>query len=204
MSKKVGTEVRLTRASWKDAAHPPCDSPSTSRRFALGASNACLVVKTQRAPSRLSRDTRVYGHTTTAMHKPSTPPPSSHPPFPSPFSSPPPRPLYNSLVYTSSRFRQRKKFPSPPAALPLSTTLFEASRSELFPLRTSTILPCREEPSPRISPPSSLLPSPSLQLPTSHPSSQLRVQKFCPSAFPLCPGGRKFHLGRRKDNPASP
>ena len=41
-------------------------------------------VKTQRAPSRHSRDARVYGHTTTAMHKlstppsPPTPPPSSH------------------------------------------------------------------------------------------------------------------------------
>ena len=37
------------------------------------------LVKTRRAPSRHSRDARVYGHTTTAMHKPSTPPPP--PPF---------------------------------------------------------------------------------------------------------------------------
>ena len=33
------------------------------------------LVKTRRAPSRHSRDTRVYGHATTAMHKLSTPPP---------------------------------------------------------------------------------------------------------------------------------
>ena len=34
------------------------------------------LVKTRRAPSRHSRDARVYGHTTTAMHKLSTPSPS--------------------------------------------------------------------------------------------------------------------------------
>ena len=33
------------------------------------------LVKTRRAPSRHSRDARGYGHTTTAMHKLSTPPP---------------------------------------------------------------------------------------------------------------------------------
>jgi len=27
----------------KDAAHPLCDSPNTSRRVAIGAGNACLV-----------------------------------------------------------------------------------------------------------------------------------------------------------------
>ena len=32
------------------------------------------LVKTRRAPSRYSRDARVYGHTTTAMHNLSTPP----------------------------------------------------------------------------------------------------------------------------------
>ena len=41
------------------------------------ASNVCLwLVKTRRAPSRHGRDARVYGHTTTAMRKLSTPPPS--------------------------------------------------------------------------------------------------------------------------------
>ena len=38
-------------------------------------------VKTRRAPSRHSRDARVHGHTTTAMHKLST---SPRPPPPSP------------------------------------------------------------------------------------------------------------------------
>ena len=32
------------------------------------------LLKTRRAPSRHSRDARVYGHSTTAMHKLSTPP----------------------------------------------------------------------------------------------------------------------------------
>ena len=38
-------------------------------------------VKTRRAPSRYSRDARVYGHTTTAMHIVSTPPPAPPPGF---------------------------------------------------------------------------------------------------------------------------
>ena len=33
------------------------------------------LVKTRRAPARHSRDARIYGHTTTAMHKLSTPTP---------------------------------------------------------------------------------------------------------------------------------
>ena len=37
-----------------------CDSPNTSRRFALGAMSAWSV-NTRRAPSRHSRDARVYG-----------------------------------------------------------------------------------------------------------------------------------------------
>ena len=63
---------------------------------------AAWLVKTRRAPSRHSRDARVYGHTATAMHKLSTPP---HPPYRRtpphslavppllPPSSPPPLPL---------------------------------------------------------------------------------------------------------------
>ena len=38
-----GAEVRLTSGSWKNAVHPSFDSPNTSRRFALGASNVSLV-----------------------------------------------------------------------------------------------------------------------------------------------------------------
>ena len=37
------------------------------------------LVETRRAPSRHSRDARIYGHTTTAMHKRSTPPPLQMP-----------------------------------------------------------------------------------------------------------------------------
>ena len=49
-----------------------------TRRTPHGASRlvratCAWLVKTRRAPSRHSRDARVYGHTTTAMHKLSTP-----------------------------------------------------------------------------------------------------------------------------------
>ena len=62
-----------------------------TRRPPLGASRlvqamSAWCVKTRRAPSRHSRDARVYSHTTTAMHKLSTPPPRyrslAHSPFP--------------------------------------------------------------------------------------------------------------------------
>ena len=51
-----------------------------TRRTPHGASRlvqamSVWLVKSRRAPSRHSRDARVYGHTTTAMHKLSTPPP---------------------------------------------------------------------------------------------------------------------------------
>ena len=53
-----------------------------TRRPPLGASRlvqamSAWFVKTRRAPSRHSRDARVYSHTTTAMHKLSTLPPPS-------------------------------------------------------------------------------------------------------------------------------
>ena len=70
-----GTEVRLTSGPWYDEAHRSCDSPNTSRRFALGARDVCLVVKTRRAPSQHCRDATVNGHITTALHEISTPPP---------------------------------------------------------------------------------------------------------------------------------
>ena len=41
----IRMHVRLTSGSWKDAVHPSCDSPNTSQRFALGASNVCLVAE---------------------------------------------------------------------------------------------------------------------------------------------------------------
>ena len=42
--------------------------PTTSRRFALGASNACLVGKNPMCSVPACRDARVNGHTTTAIH----------------------------------------------------------------------------------------------------------------------------------------
>ena len=53
-------------------AHPSCDSPHTSRQFALGVRNVCPRAKTRRAPSEHCRHARVYGHTTMAMHEMST------------------------------------------------------------------------------------------------------------------------------------
>ena len=44
------------------------------RASSLVQAMSAWLVKTRRAPSRHSRDARVYGHTTTAMHKLSTPP----------------------------------------------------------------------------------------------------------------------------------
>ena len=51
-----------------------------TRRTPHGASRlvqamSAWLMKTRRAPSRHSRDARVYGHTTAAMHKPRYPPP---------------------------------------------------------------------------------------------------------------------------------
>ena len=43
----------------------------------LAQATPAWLVKTRRAPPRHSRDARVYGHTTTAMHKLSTPPPTT-------------------------------------------------------------------------------------------------------------------------------
>ena len=45
----------------------------------LVPATSAWLVKTRRAPSRHGRDARVYGHTTTAMHKLRTPPPPTIP-----------------------------------------------------------------------------------------------------------------------------
>ena len=65
----------------KSGADPSCDSPNSSRRFALGTSDVFLAwsVKTRRAPSRHCRDARVYGHTTTAIHDNEYSPPLPRP-----------------------------------------------------------------------------------------------------------------------------
>ena len=57
-------------------------------RFALGASNVCLVGEARRAPSRHYKDARVNGRTTTAMND------NEYPPLP------PPPPL-KCLLYRS-------------------------------------------------------------------------------------------------------
>ena len=69
--------IRLTSGSHSDTAHPPCDSPNSSRPFALGASNVCLVGEnpTCSVPALYGRDARVYGHPITATHGMNTPPP---------------------------------------------------------------------------------------------------------------------------------
>ena len=53
-----------------------CRTPHGASRL-VQATSAWLV-KTRRAPSRHSRDARVHGHTTTTIHKLSTPPPPPH------------------------------------------------------------------------------------------------------------------------------
>ena len=53
--------------------HATRQTPHGASRFVQAMS--AWLVKTRRAPSRYSRDARVYGHTTTAIHKLSTPPP---------------------------------------------------------------------------------------------------------------------------------
>ena len=58
----------------------------TSRRFALGARDVCLVGETRRAPSRQCRNARFNDHMSTAVHQMSAP----HPPTPVPSPDPPP------------------------------------------------------------------------------------------------------------------
>ena len=67
---------------WQGIQHVLSTPPPPPRRYATrhrphGASRlvramSAWLVKTRRAPSRHIRDARVYGHTTTAMHKLST------------------------------------------------------------------------------------------------------------------------------------
>ena len=50
-----------------------CDSPSTSRRFALGSRDVCLVGENPTCSMPACRDARVYGLETTDMLEMSTP-----------------------------------------------------------------------------------------------------------------------------------
>ena len=90
--------------------------PDTSRRFALGASNACLVSGTRRAPSRHYTDARVYGLKPTAMndmgiHPSAQSPPSSRarPAPPANFeASPAPSPGLAPQSHSPSAVGRRK------------------------------------------------------------------------------------------------
>ena len=64
------------------------------------------LVKTRRAPSRHSRDARVFGHTTTVMHEISTPPPPLAPPCPRPRPRPRPPSTVFLLFPSSSLFHE--------------------------------------------------------------------------------------------------
>ena len=68
---------------------------------------SAYLVKTRRPPSRQSRDARVYGHTTTTMHKLSTP----FPPLPKP--RPEVMPRYISLELLTIKARVNSVSPPP-------------------------------------------------------------------------------------------
>ena len=65
--------LRAVHARMQFALHAIRRTPHGASRLELAMS--AWLVKTRRAPSGHSRDARVYGHTTKAMHKLSTPPP---------------------------------------------------------------------------------------------------------------------------------
>ena len=66
--------LRAVLARMQFTRHAARRTPDGASR--LVQSMSAWLVKTRRAPSRHSRDERVYGHTTTAMHKLVTPPPA--------------------------------------------------------------------------------------------------------------------------------
>ena len=67
--------LRAVHGRMQFALHATRRTPHGASRL-VEAMSAWLV-KTRRAPSGHSRDVRVYGYTTTAKHKLSTPPPLS-------------------------------------------------------------------------------------------------------------------------------
>ena len=66
-------KARQGKAGQGKRRHRRNESPRNTTKPALDSSKAWSV-ETRPAPSRHSRDGRVYGHTTTAMHETSTPP----------------------------------------------------------------------------------------------------------------------------------
>ena len=100
--------------------HATCQTPHGASLLVQAIS--AWLVKTRRAPSRHSRDARVYGHTTTAMHKLSTP-------------SPPPRPAPSPPLPKKAGDSSRKKLREPMAPLPAVSERGSKPRScELPPL----------------------------------------------------------------------
>ena len=74
ISKNVGTRCRsLSYELMQFTFHATRRTPHGASRLVQAMS--AWLVKTRCAPPRHSRYARVYGHTTTAMHKLSTPPP---------------------------------------------------------------------------------------------------------------------------------
>ena len=84
ISKKVGTKCRSPSY---ERFLEGCSSPFMRLAERLTALRAwckqmsAWLVKIRRVPSRHSRHARVYGHTTTVMHKLCTPPPIRYPPL---------------------------------------------------------------------------------------------------------------------------
>ena len=70
--------MRLTSVSWKEFTLHATRRTSHDASRLVQAMSVCLV-KTRPTPLGHSRDARVYGHTTTAMHKLS--PPTPFPPY---------------------------------------------------------------------------------------------------------------------------
>ena len=99
----------------------------------------CLPGLTQHAPSRHSRDARVYGHMTTAMHEMRTPPSSSTPPGTTPaclVGENPTGSSQDTRVYGHTTTAMHK-LSTPPPALPLSLVLgkrLAAPKKNLFEL----------------------------------------------------------------------
>ena len=77
-----GAQVsRLTKGSQQHAAHPSCNSPTTSRRLALGARDAHVRLVGENltcSVPALCKDARAYGHTTTTKYEARAPPSRRH------------------------------------------------------------------------------------------------------------------------------
>ena len=107
-----------------------CGSPFMRLAEHLTALRACCKqmsswsVKTRRAPSRHSKDARVYGHTTTVMHTISTPASLIHPCASVPRLSDPPPPSHLQLFASNASSRPTStpsSYRNPPTPSPTPT-----------------------------------------------------------------------------------